>query len=576
MKEQKKLDMQLVSNCDSSHFEKYINNIYQHNQLISLKEINFLNQQQNISNIPNILNQQQNLENFNDFLIKPVIEYLFLIYELNKILIPNKPNDIQSFMEIIKSKAGPKLKKVKTYKSVFELILTSLDSKAQVNKEYYNLSEQYDEEKGLKRFMERYNEEKNDNIIKKLFLIPREEAIFCKKCKMNSFQFGFDKFIYIDNPQIGLIQKLFLSQKKESNGNFCNFCNGITTECSIIKKVLAFPEKLIVIIDPNQINNFVLQANLLIQNNNQITYKLDKFIDANTNILYKVDETNNLLCEKFINNKFTSPEKLENKKPIVLFYNLMKNPINISQLNNMQNQQNINNINAFSQNNNAFNANNHLNAQQIPISQNVIPQNNVQNVNQLNNIHMNFQQMQNQQNMNNQNNFHANMNPQGFNQQNIFQNFNRQNPMNNNNFLNNMNNFNNMPMMNNMDNNNMNFQNPYEEIQNLKNKIKALENENKELKLKINALGSNKHKLVYFDQIRVVQFISDDNSLSFGIECLPSDTFAEVEEKLYKIYPEYRETNNIFQVDGRAILRFKTIAENNIPPGHKVKIFKCE
>ena len=109
----------------------------------------------------------------------------------------------------------------------------------------------------------------------------------------------------------------------------------------------------------------------------------------------------------------------------------------------------------------------------------------------------------------------------------------------------------------------------------LKNKIKTLEEENKELKLKIDNLA-NKPKLVDFNQIRVIQFISDDNSLSYGIECLLSDTFAEVEEKLYKIYPEYRETNNIFQVDGRAILRFKTIAENNIHPGHKVKIYKFE
>ena len=110
----------------------------------------------------------------------------------------------------------------------------------------------------------------------------------------------------------------------------------------------------------------------------------------------------------------------------------------------------------------------------------------------------------------------------------------------------------------------------------MKNKIKTLEEENKGLKLQIDNLANNKPKLVDFNQIRVVQFISDDGSLSYGIECLLSDTFAEVEEKLYKIYPEYRETNNIFQVDGRAILRFKTIAENNIQPSHKVKIHKFE
>ena len=96
------------------------------------------------------------------------------------------------------------------------------------------------------------------------------------------------------------------------------------------------------------------------------------------------------------------------------------------------------------------------------------------------------------------------------------------------------------------------------------------------MKLKIDNLASNKPKLVDFNQIRVVQFISDDNSLICGINCLPSDTFAEVEEKLYKIYPEYRETNNIFLVDGKTILRFKTIAENNIQEGHGVQIIKIE
>ena len=67
-----------------------------------------------------------------------------------------------------------------------------------------------------------------------------------------------------------------------------------------------------------------------------------------------------------------------------------------------------------------------------------------------------------------------------------------------------------------------------------------------------------------------------DHTIICGIKCLPTDTFAEVEEKLYKIYPQYRETNNIFQVDGRDILRFKTIAANNIQEGHGVQIIKIE
>ena len=113
------------------------------------------------------------------------------------------------------------------------------------------------------------------------------------------------------------------------------------------------------------------------------------------------------------------------------------------------------------------------------------------------------------------------------------------------------------------------------EIQNLKTTIQSKDAQINELKLKIDNF-ENKNVFVNSKEIRVVQFISDDHSLICGINCLLSDTFAEVEEKLYKIYPEYRETNNVFQVDGRSILRFKTIADNNIQTGHFVKITRIE
>jgi hypothetical protein len=37
---------------------------------------------------------------------------------------------------------------------------------------------------------------------------------------------------------------------------------------------------------------------------------------------------------------------------------------------------------------------------------------------------------------------------------------------------------------------------------------------------------------------------------------LKTETFAEVEEKLYKRYEEYRETNNNFLAKGNLVLRF--------------------
>ncbi len=53
---------------------------------------------------------------------------------------------------------------------------------------------------------------------------------------------------------------------------------------------------------------------------------------------------------------------------------------------------------------------------------------------------------------------------------------------------------------------------------------------------------------------------------------MKTDTFAEVEEKLYQNYPEYRETNNNFIFKGKIILRFKTVFENNIQDGDKIQL----
>ena len=251
-----------------------------------------------------------------------------------------------------------------------------------------------------------------------------------------------------------------------------------------------------------------------------------------------------------------------------------KTCVKINKQNLISNNNNIN-INNSVNNNMNNNFNNNLN--------NGIIANNIQNqIN--NNMNMNNQNMPFNMNMNNINNIN-NMN-------NNFQNMNMQMPINminnmnmnlNNMNLNNMNNnINNIQNWNNMNNNN-NAQVLYDKINyltnenfNLKNTIQLKDNEIKELKQRIDNLVNNTTQLVDFNKIRVVQFISMDHTIICGIKCLLTDTFAEVEEKLYKIYPQYRETNNVFQIDGRNILRFKTIAENNIQEGHGVQIIKIE
>ena len=65
--------------------------------------------------------------------------------------------------------------------------------------------------------------------------------------------------------------------------------------------------------------------------------------------------------------------------------------------------------------------------------------------------------------------------------------------------------------------------------------------------------------------------MSGDGKISnIGIKCLKTNTFAEVEEKLYQTYNEFRETNNVFLAGGKVILRFKTIEQNNIKDGEIV------
>ena len=67
-----------------------------------------------------------------------------------------------------------------------------------------------------------------------------------------------------------------------------------------------------------------------------------------------------------------------------------------------------------------------------------------------------------------------------------------------------------------------------------------------------------------------VYFTSSDQRINFAIPCVKYNTFAEVEEKLYKEYPEFRETNNIFIANGNQVLRFKTIEDNKIGNGKPV------
>ena len=78
------------------------------------------------------------------------------------------------------------------------------------------------------------------------------------------------------------------------------------------------------------------------------------------------------------------------------------------------------------------------------------------------------------------------------------------------------------------------------------------------------------------NDIIVITFISQDSSVYLGIKCLETDIFAEVEEKLYQKFDELRNTNNMFTVNDKPILRFKKIFENKIKDGDIIQLSKLE
>ena len=115
-------------------------------------------------------------------------------------------------------------------------------------------------------------------------------------------------------------------------------------------------------------------------------------------------------------------------------------------------------------------------------------------------------------------------------------------------------------------------------INNLNNNIKNYQNiiNQKDIELNNlkNQLLSNNNIINNFNlnEMMCVNFISGDQQIHYAVPCLKSNTFAEVEEKLYQKFPVYRETNNNFIANGNLVLRFKTIDENRIGNGLPVTL----
>jgi len=116
------------------------------------------------------------------------------------------------------------------------------------------------------------------------------------------------------------------------------------------------------------------------------------------------------------------------------------------------------------------------------------------------------------------------------------------------------------------------------EIKKLKDELLLKENQINNLKLELqNEKNKNNEKTININDILAVTFISTDQKINkYPISCFKTDRFAEIEEKLYQEFDEFRETNNTFIVNGTTVLRFKKMSENNIKNGDTIQLIKNE
>ena len=102
-------------------------------------------------------------------------------------------------------------------------------------------------------------------------------------------------------------------------------------------------------------------------------------------------------------------------------------------------------------------------------------------------------------------------------------------------------------------------------LTNKKNEIDKLNNEMKNLKL-----NNNINKKVYMNDLLLIYFKSIDQKVDIAYPCKKDDVFVRIEEKLYNEYPDFKDLNTYFTVNGRVVKRFRSMLENDIRNNDKI------
>ena len=99
----------------------------------------------------------------------------------------------------------------------------------------------------------------------------------------------------------------------------------------------------------------------------------------------------------------------------------------------------------------------------------------------------------------------------------------------------------------------------------LSDRIIDLENQLKGLQPEISSTSSEESMTIKFSS-------SDEKIKDYEIKCKESDTFVDIEKKIYKNYPQYKDEEPTFKLNGKKIKRFKTIKENEIKDNDVINI----
>ena len=75
------------------------------------------------------------------------------------------------------------------------------------------------------------------------------------------------------------------------------------------------------------------------------------------------------------------------------------------------------------------------------------------------------------------------------------------------------------------------------------------------------------------DKLMTVIFNSDDQKVHYSLICKSTDKFKDVEQRLYKIYPEFSKTNNYFLANGNTINKSKSLEDNKIKNSNLITLY---